>query len=259
MFDSHFHYIPTINRTPSFSLKDDFIGLEVATEAGDLEERIKLAPNIKGLFFSVGAGPWSLRNNASIDNLIEKIERDISLFGADAIGECGFDNYNYKDTLKDQRELFEREAELSRKYGLPLIIHTRESDNEILSALEYINEKTIMHCFSSDKSVMKKLLERGAKISFSGNITYKGNDHIREALKALPLDSFLYETDSPYLSPLPYRGKPNTPDLSEITLSFIADLRREDRELLREKAIENFFSLMASPKSKVKRESPLTI
>ena len=111
-----------------------------------------------------------------------------------------------------------------------------------------------MHSFSSGLETAKKILDRGACLSFSGNITYKANEHIRESAKYCPLDRILFETDSPYLSPVPMRGKPNTPMNTEYTLEFIASLKGVDKEELKERVKENFISVLKHSESVVKRD-----
>ena len=111
-----------------------------------------------------------------------------------------------------------------------------------------------MHSFSSGLETAKKILYRGAFLSFSGNITYKANEHIRESAKYCPLNRILFETDSPYLSPVPMRGKPNTPMNTEYTLEFIASLKGVDKEELKERVKENFISVLKHSESVVKRD-----
>ena len=106
-----------------------------------------------------------------------------------------------------------------------------------------------MHCYSSGPLLMKAALDKGLYISFSGNVTYKGSDIIRESAKAVPRDRILYETDSPYLAPIPMRGKPCRPEYTEYTLSFLAELRGEDMEELKWNVLENLYSVLGRKES----------
>lgn len=254
-FDSHFHYTSILAKDESYKLPEDLIGLDVAINAGDIKERIEKLHN-DNIFISSGSGPWVLDHQEfiSVDDEIEKLESEIELYNSDAIGEAGFDNHWNYGTKEDQLSLMRGHIELSKRFDRALIIHSRESDDEIKSILNELGDRVIFHCFSSDKELMKKALDIGAYISFSANLTYKANEHIREALKMCPIDRLLYETDSPYLPPRKLRDGINTPEKTEITLDLIAELRCEDREKIKENAIENFYRVLGRRKSEAKRD-----
>ncbi len=256
--DTHFHYPSMLRRDNTLSLPESIIGLEIGLDGGDLESRIKLIGNNKNIYLSVGAGPWVLDREdfVSIDDEVEKLENDIIQYGADAIGEIGFDNHWAYGTKEMQLELFSKQIELARKYNLPVSIHSRDADVELENAIKEraIDDKTILHCFSSGPEMCSKLLESDAYISFAGNVTYKGNKLIQEAVRIVPSDRILVETDSPYLAPGKMRGKLNNPENTEITLDYLASLRCEDKEALKETIINNFLRLMGSSESKVKRD-----
>lgn len=254
IFDSHFHITSMYSRGLDTTLPSSFFGLECGTEPGDAEERIKLIGKRLDVMMSMGAGPWMLEKEESIDTIIENLKKDIDRFGADAIGECGFDKHWNYGTIEKQRELFMREILLSKEQDLALIVHSRDADEELLSLSPYFDDRTIMHSFSSGLETAKNILDRGAYLSFSGNITYKANEHIRESARYCPLDRILFETDSPYLSPLPMRGKPNTPINTEYTLEFIARIKGVEKEELKERVKENFISVLKHSESVVKRD-----
>lgn len=242
-------------RDPEAGYPDSFTGLEIGLEGGDIRKRIEAVGDNNRVFLSVGAGPWVLDRDSfvSIDDEIEKLELDIITYGADAVGEFGFDNHWKYGSKGSQRELFEKEAALAKKHALPIVIHTRDADSDLLDSLSLIDDKTIMHCFSSGPDMVKILLDKGAYISFAGNVTYISNVLIQESAKIVPLDRILYETDSPYLAPIPKRGRMCYPEYTEYTLDFLAELKGIERELLKEKALENFHRLMGGEYSKVKR------
>ena len=254
IFDSHFHITSMNSRGLDTTLPSSFFGLECGTEPGDAEERIKLIGKRLDVMMSMGAGPWMLEKEENIETIIENLKKDIDRFGADAIGECGFDKHWNYGTIEKQRELFIREIMLSKELNLALIVHSRDADEELLSLSSYFDDRTIMHSFSSGPETTKKILDSGAYISFSGNITYKANEHIRESAKYCPVEKILFETDSPYLSPVPMRGKPNTPMNTEYTLAFIAELKGVDKEELKERVKENFISVLKHSESVVKRD-----
>ena len=256
-FDSHFHFESIQEKDPSYQLPESLIGLDVAIEAGDLENRIKRIEKCRneGIFLSAGSGPWALERDGfiSIDDEISTIEKEIEEFGTDAIGEAGFDRYWNYGTIEDQKGLFYNQAELARKYDRALIIHSRDADDELEESIPHLGDRVIFHCFSSGKNLMYKALDRGAYISFSANISFKGSEKQREAARLCPIDRLLYETDSPYLAPRDKGGRINTPERTEFTLAYLSELRGEEREKIKESVISNFYRVLGYRKSKVTR------
>ena len=256
VFDSHFHLISMQRKDKDATLPLSFVGLEIGLDGGDMGSRIKAVGSDKNIFLSVGAGPWVLdrENFISIDDEIQKLENDIIKFGADAVGEFGFDNHWKYGSPDAQKELFEKEMALAKKYSLATVIHTRDADKELIESIGLIDARTIMHCFSSDREIARKLLDRGAFISFAGNITYKSNSMLQDSAKYVPVDRILYETDAPYLAPIPMRGKVNNPAYTEYTLEFIANLKGVDKEFLKEQVLNNFYRVTGRTESVVKRD-----
>ncbi len=239
------------------TLPSSFLGLECGTVPSDGEERIRLIGERKDVYLSFGAGPWCTGKDSTltVKETILSLEKDIERYNADAVGECGFDfHWNY-GSIEEEEALFSAQAAIARSLSVPLIIHSRDADEVLLRHLDEINGMTIMHCFSSSPEVMMKLLERGAYISFAGNVTYKGNDKIRESAILCPGERILYETDSPYLTPVPGRGKPNRPENTELTLAFLSELRNEEPSLIKQNAVRNFLSLMKNRESVVRRDN----
>ena len=257
VFDSHFHLLSMLEHGEEPVLPPSIIGIECATVPDDAEKRIRLVGDNRDVYLSMGAGPWCTSSTypMSVDEAIKALEREISLYGADAIGECGFD-FHWKDygTKEEQEKLFTLQAGIAAELDVPLIIHSREADEVLLEHLESINGKTIMHCFSSGPDTMFPLLERGAYISFAGNVTFRNSRIIQEAAKLCPIERLLYETDSPYLTPVPLRGQPNRMENTEHTLTFLSSLRGEDRDYIKDNAIRNLRSLMKNGVSVVRRE-----
>jgi TatD DNase family protein len=130
-----------------------------------------------------------------------------------AIGECGLD-YHYDHSPRDvQREVFAEQVALATSMGLALVIHTREAWDDTFAILagEGVPERTVFHCFSGGPTEARRALAVGAYLSFSGIVTFKTADEVREAAALCPLDRLLVETDAPYLTPVPFRGQPNRP------------------------------------------------
>ena len=252
IIDSHFHTL-SMKRKGIDSLPSDLIGIDVGTDSGDAAERLKLLPFSTKVFGSIGSGPWVLDSKTyeGPDREREKLLKDYQTYGADAIGECGFDNHWKYGSPGEQLKLFMMQVELASELDLPIIIHTRDADKEILDALcsSEFRCRGVMHCYSSDTYLMKAALDKGLFISFAGNVTYKSNEMIREAAKAVPIDRILYETDSPYLAPIPMRGKPSNPAFTEYTLEFLADLRNEDKDNLKMHVRDNLFRMLGRDNS----------
>ena len=142
------------------------------------------------------------------------------------VGETGFDFYHDNWPHEVQEEVFVRHIELARTAGLPVIIHTRDAAEDTLRVLEQhaAGVGVILHCFSLPAH-LATVLERGYYVSFAGNVTYKSATDLQEACRRVPADRLLLETDAPYLTPVPLRGRPNRPALVAHTYEFVARLR----------------------------------
>ncbi len=144
------------------------------------------------------------------------------------IGECGLDYYYEHSPREEQRKALISQIELARRYDLTLVIHTRDAWDDTFAVLREnpLPDKVLFHCFTGDREIASKVLELGAFLSFSGIITFKNAEEIREAARYTPLDRLLIETDSPYLAPVPYRGKRNVPAFVGIIGEFMAGLKK---------------------------------
>jgi TatD DNase family protein len=148
-----------------------------------------------------------------------------------AVGETGLDGVRRYATPAEQRRLFDAQLALADDLGLPVVIHSREAAAETAAALEPFRRTVVLHCFSSPE-LLPVALERGYFVSFAGNVTYPSADDLRQAAAAVPADRLLAETDSPYLSPQPVRGRPNEPAHVVHTVATLAEVRGEDRTAL---------------------------
>ncbi len=164
-----------------------------------------------------------------------------------AIGECGLDYYYDKSDRKAQRERFEAHIDAARQTGLPLIVHTREAEQdtaEILGrAVREGGVAGVLHCFTGSAELATKALDLGFFVSLSGIVTFKNAANLQQTARRLPLDSLLVETDAPFLAPVPNRGKVCEPAFVADTASFVAELRGETAEELGEATTANFFRL----------------
>lgn len=191
------------------------ITVGVGDSLSELEGAVALADKYERVFCTVGVHPHDARGiQAEWYGRIETLARHPKVVG---IGETGLD-YHYMHSPKAvQRDAFERFLKMGREAGLPVVIHTREADKDTISVLREAREEGgaplsgVVHCFSGDYPLAKQALDLGLHISFTGVITFPKAEPLREVLKKIPIEKVLLETDCPYLSPVPFRGKRNEP------------------------------------------------
>lgn len=163
-----------------------------------------------------------------------------------ALGETGLD-YHYAGSARElQMEYFQRHLDAALVVNKPVVVHTREASEDTLALLKPFCEKGgqgVIHCFTEDLDFARQVIGMGLYVSFSGIVTFHSADALREVAKAVPLDRMLVETDSPYLAPVPHRGKQNEPGYVRDVAEYIADLRGLNLEFLAQQTTENFFRL----------------
>ena len=196
---------------------------------------------------SIGVHPHYANEYPALTSreLIE-LAQDPKIIG---IGECGFDFY-YEHSDRDlQFPVFKAHIEAARETGLPLIIHTRDADQEMLDILVEEHGKgaftPLLHCYTGGPALAEAVLGIGGYISFSGIITFKNADDIRDIVKATPLDRIIIETDCPYLAPVPMRGRRNEPAYVVHVAEKLAELKNDDKAFIAQKTSENFFRLFS--------------
>lgn len=165
------------------------------------------------------------------------------------IGETGLDYYWHKDQPEWQRERFRTHIRAARRVGKPLVVHTRDSAADTLRLLAEEGASTVggvMHCFTEDWATARQALDLGFYISLSGIVTFKNALQVKEVARQVPLDRLLIETDSPYLAPVPFRGKPNEPSYVAYVAQHIAELRGISVEALATATTDNFFTLFSA-------------
>lgn len=163
-----------------------------------------------------------------------------------AIGETGLDYYRSTGDVEWQRERFRQHIRAAKETGKPLIVHSRQAKEDTLAIIK--NEKAdtiggVLHCFTEDWEMASAALDLNFYISFSGIVTFKNAVSIQDVAKRMPLDRMLIETDSPYLAPIPFRGKPNEPAYVRYVAEYIAELRGINVVELAEQTTDNFFRL----------------
>jgi TatD DNase family protein len=184
----------------------------------------------------IGAIGWD-RDTA----LEERAELDFS--GMKALGEIGLDYFYTPETRKAQISLFEEQLECAKKNSLPVIIHTREADEDTLAILKNADVRGIIHCFTGSLPFCRKLLDLGYYISYSGIVTFNAAENVRETARYVPNDRILIETDSPFLAPVPMRGKKNEPSNLVYTAKFLAALRSMEFEDFASLTVNNAFAV----------------
>ena len=171
-----------------------------------------------------------------------------------AMGETGLDYYYQQDTKTQQQASFREHIRIGRDLNKPVIVHTRDAREDTLTILKEEGVEGcggVLHCFTEDRDTAEKLLDMGFYISFSGIVTFRNAETIREAARYIPLDRILVETDSPYLAPVPYRGKENQPAYTRDVAEYMAVLKGVSIEALAQATTENFSRLFHVPASRL--------
>ena len=197
----------------------------VGTDAEQSEAGLALAAAHEGVWATVGLHPHDA--SKGVGTLAPLLRGQPELV---AIGECGLD-YHYDFSPRPaQREAFAAQVGLAKEHGLALVVHTREAweDTFAILASQGMPERTVFHCFTGGRPEASRALEMGAWLSFSGIITFKNATDIRAAAALCPLERILVETDSPYLAPVPHRGKPNSPALVPLVGAAVAAVKGVD-------------------------------
>ncbi|MEC7871694.1 MAG: TatD family hydrolase [Candidatus Neomarinimicrobiota bacterium] len=217
----------------------------VGTNVEDSKKCLSITENNDDIFASSGVHPHDSKDTAEgyTDEIYELMEYESMI----AIGEIGLDYYRNLSEPETQKKVFKELMEVAQDLDKPVIIHNRDADADTLEIIgEYPNVQGVAHCFSSTIETAQAFLEMGYYISFSGNITYK-NSHLPEIVKSIPLDRIVVETDSPYLSPEPERGKPNEPSRIIHTLSKLSEIYGLSFEEMAKHTYDNTTELFRLP------------
>lgn len=208
---------------------------------------LELAQQHKEIYASVGVHPTEQDGiDPDVATLIKLGSNDDII----AIGETGLDYFHLKrDEVEWQRQRFKRHIEAAKKLNKPLIIHTREAKDDTLAIMRDMDANSgVMHCFVEDYATAKAAIDLGFYISFSGIVTFKNAKTLHEVAQKIPLDCMLVETDSPYLTPEPYRGKANNPGYTYFVAKAIAKLRGISIDEVASATTANFHNLFFAKK-----------
>jgi TatD DNase family protein len=212
--------------------------IDVGISPDDLPERAKQLSAYPWVHLTSGLHPTSI-THGNADSLLELLGEQAESGSVVAIGETGLDYHWDTGERHDQHRLFAAQASIAAARDLPVIVHNREANDDVLAILRERRPRGVMHCFSQDATFCRKCLDLGLFVSFGGNLTFRTSDTIRDAAAMVPDEFLLVETDSPYLSPEPVRGRPNHPGHLGFTLEALASVRGTDAEHLARLCAEN--------------------
>ncbi len=247
IFDTHAHY-----DDPKFDEdRDDLLsslpekGVEYVINCGcDLNSSLKsiaLSEKFRYFYCALGIHPSEINDNA--ENELEEIKRLTAFEKCVAIGEIGLD-YHYDFVPRErQLEFFEKQIRLALEADLPVIVHDREAHEDTLTLLKKYKPRGVLHCFSGSVEMAKEIIKLGMYIGLGGAVTFKNARKPLEVAEFLPEDRLLLETDCPYMSPVPFRGKRCTSDMIALTAEKIAEVRHCDTQELIDKTRQNAFEI----------------
>lgn len=251
LIDSHCHleYERLVEDQPGVLARARAAGvsgmLNISTRRGEWDQVIATAEREPDVWASVGIHPHEADAHSDLG-------REALLAAAGhrkviGIGESGLDYYYDKSDRAVQRDLFRTHIAVARETGLPIIIHTRDAEDDTAAILAEEMEQgafpALIHCFTASASFAGKVLELGLTISLSGIVTFKNAAALQDVARSIPADRLLIETDSPFLAPVPHRGRPCEPAFVRDTAAFVANLRGVSTEEIADTTAGNFFAL----------------
>jgi len=217
----------------------------IGISLGNIQQVIDIAHTYPRVVASVGIHPCDVKEGTAT---LEQLRQWASQPKVVALGETGLD-YHYETESKAlQHESFAMHLQAGKELHLPVVVHTREASTDTLALIKEhgsLNSSGVLHCFTEDWEMAKAALDLNYYISISGIVTFKNAEQIRDVVRKMPLDRLLIETDSPYLAPVPYRGKPNEPKYVYEVAQYIADMRGKTLSAFGEQTSENFYRLFS--------------
>jgi TatD DNase family protein len=225
--------------------------LTISTEDKSYQKILDIVKKYECVYGTYGIHPHEAKNHQNLDckKIIEKIEKSKKIIG---VGETGLDFYYNHSDKNQQIKCFSEHIYASQKTTLPIIVHTRSAEEETLKILKDKKKnkdfKILIHCFTGTKKFAFDLLDLGAYISASGVVTFKKSTDLADTFKLIPENRILVETDSPYLAPVPLRGKPNQPSYITHTVEFLSKLKNIPYNKFAKQTTENFYELFGTLK-----------
>jgi TatD DNase family protein len=256
LVDSHCHldYPPMAEDLPGTLTRARAAGvgtlLTIGTKLRDFARVRAIAESNDNVFCSVGIHPHEAENEAADAAKLIELAHHPKVVG---VGETGLDYYYDKSPREKQRENFRAHMRAAAEADLPLIVHTRDADDDtaamLQEAVRALHVTGVLHCFTSSQKLADAALELGFYISISGIVTFKNAEALRQTVRTIPLDRLLVETDSPYLAPVPVRGKPCEPAYVAHTAARVAALKDVGVAELARATTANFFALFRRAKA----------
>ena len=250
MIDSHCHldHDPIKNNLDEIIMRSKDIGVEklltICTTNTSFVNILKIVNQYENVYGTFGIHPHETnKNNVKIDDIISNVSQNKKIIG---VGESGLDFYYNNSDKNSQLLSFKNHIEASIQLKIPIIVHSRNAEKETFEILnEYKNEniKILMHCFTGSKEFSEKLMTLNSFFSASGIITFKNSLDLQNTFKSIPMDNILIETDSPFLAPVPKRGKKNEPSFIDFTAAKLAQIKNISKEDLIKKTTDNFNKL----------------
>ena len=250
MIDSHCHldHEPLLSDLSNVIKRSKEVGIKklltISTSYKSFDRIKKIIEEDEMIYGTIGIHPHETTDNKiTSDFIVKNLNDNAKIIG---IGETGLDFYYNNSDKDDQIVSFKEHIEASLKTNTPLIIHSRDAEDETFNILNNYKDqklKILMHCFTGSKDFAKKLLTLNAFFSASGIITFKNSLDLQETFKFLPLDNILIETDSPFLAPVPKRGKKNEPSFIDYTAQKLADIKDISKSDLVKYTTNNFNKL----------------
>ena len=219
----------------------------ICTRVRQFDRILAVAERYENVFCSVGTHPHNAHEELDVkpDEIIALTDHSKVV----AIGEAGLDYYYQKDHADAQAEGLRNHIHAARETGLPLVIHSRDADEDMADLLSNETGKgafpAVLHCFSSGRSLAETGVKLGHYVSFSGILTFKNSQELRDIAAEVPMDRLLVETDAPYLAPVPFRGKRNEPSYVVNTAKVLAEVKGVSEEEIWKVTTDNFFRLFS--------------
>lgn len=257
MIDTHCHLSMVLNEdgTIDYNQIDEILkqmeingvtqAITIGSNMKDSKLSVEVANKYDNVYCAVGVHPEEVES-FDIVELEKLIKQNLNNGKLVAIGEIGLDYYWRKDNKKAQIEIFKRQIELAKKYNLPIVVHCRDAYGDVLEILKQyapFEFGGVIHCYSGSIEWAKEVIKLGFLISFTGVVTYSNACNIQDVARWVDMDKFMVETDSPFLTPVPFRGKKNNPSYVKYTLEYISKLKNKDIEELDKMTTNNAIKL----------------
>ena len=236
LIDSHCHLLSSEYDDVKKAINDAFkSGVDkIIVNGYDLKssiEAVELSKEYENLYVAIGIGPENI--DSITDEDIKSIKALVNNKKVVAIGEIGLDYYWTKENKERQIYVFEEMLKIAKESNLPVIVHNRDATKDIYELLKEYNVKGIIHCFSGSVETAKEFIKLGFLIGIGGVVTFKNAKHLKEVVQNIPMSCISLETDSPYLTPEPFRGKKNNPEYLTYIVKKIAELKGINEEEVR--------------------------